>query len=328
MGRIKNFFKENISYIVVFIIMMGIIYIRLPYYIMIPGGTIDISDKVILSNGHKLNGKVNMLYASEVEATIPTYLFSLFNDKWDLFKNEERMIGNESLRDVNIREKLLLENSVDNAIYASYKLLDYDIDITDVKDYVIGKSEDSTCDFVVGDIITYVNDIDINSINLNEYIDKFDVGDIINFRVISDGVEVNRSCSVGLVDGLKKLGVVLIRNFDYKLDGVDINFSGREGGSSGGFMMSLSIYLSLSDEDILKGRVIAGTGTIDSLGNVGEIGGVKYKIIGAYRNNIELVFVPYENYDEAIYIRDKYKYDMDIVKVKSLQDAVDYLRSN
>ena len=73
---------------------------------------------------------------------------------------------------------------------------------------------------------------------------------------------------------------------------IDIEFKASEGGSSGGLMIALNVYNAIGDVDITYGHKIAGTGTIDLLGNVGEIDGVKYKIIGAYKNNMELVFVP------------------------------------
>ena len=46
----------------------------------------------------------------------------------------------------------------------------------------------------------------------------------------------------------------------------------------------LAIYKELIEEDITHGLKIVGTGTIDELGNVGEIDGVKYKILGAVKN--------------------------------------------
>ena len=40
-------------------------------------------------------------------------------------------------------------------------------------------------------------------------------------------------------------------------------------------------------------------GTIDEDGNVGAIGGVKYKMLGAQKDGADIFFVPKENYDEA-----------------------------
>lgn len=325
--KIKAFFKENISYIIILIVTFLLFYIELPFYIMAPGGTIDISDKVIIEEGHKLNGKVNMLYASSLKATIPTYLFAKISNKWDEFPNSERQIGHESSSDVEFRDKILLDNSVDNAIYVAYKASSKDIQIKNVYNYVIGKVDEAKCELAIGDIILEADGKDITSINLNEYIDSLEVGDNIDFKVTDDKDRISsKKCSVVDIDGAKKVGILYSQNFDYDTSSIDIKFNGSEGGSSGGFMMSLSIYLALSDEDLLRGRNIAGTGTIDINGVVGEIGGVKYKIIGAHNAKVDLVFVPLENYNEAMYIVNKYNYDMEIVKVHTLEDAINYLK--
>lgn len=325
--KIKAFLKENISYIIILIVTFLLFYIELPFYIMAPGGTIDISDKVTIDDGHKLNGKVNMLYASSLKATIPTYLFAKISNKWDEFPNSERQIGHESSSDIEFRDKILLDNSVDNAIYVAYKASGKDIQIKNVYNYVIGKVDEAKCELAIGDIILQADGKDITSINLNEYIDSLEVGDNIDFKVTDDKDRISsKKCSVVDIDGAKKVGILYSQNFDYDTSSIDIKFNGSEGGSSGGFMMSLSIYLALSDEDLLRGRNIAGTGTIDINGVVGEIGGVKYKIIGAHNAKVDLVFVPLENYNEAMYIVNKYNYDMEIVKVHTLEDAINYLK--
>ena len=75
--------------------------------------------------------------------------------------------------------------------------------------------------------------------------------------------------------------------------------------------------------DLSKGRIIAGTGTIDINGNVGSISGIKYKIKGA--KNSDIFFVPIDNYEEAKEVVNKNKYNMILVPVKNFKDAVTYL---
>ena len=93
-------------------------------------------------------------------------------------------------------------------------------------------------------------------------------------------------------------------------------------------MMSLSIYSAISGEDILKGRNIAGTGTIDIEGNVGEIGGIKYKVMGAVKNKMDIILVPSANYKEAMKVKKEKNYKIKIVEVKTFQDAIKYLKEN
>ena len=91
-------------------------------------------------------------------------------------------------------------------------------------------------------------------------------------------------------------------------------------------MLSLTIYDLLVKENLSHGRTIAGTGTIDKNGNVGEIGGVKYKIKGAVKDKADIFFVPKDNYKEAKKIVDKNKYKLKLVKVNTLKEAIEYLR--
>ena len=93
-------------------------------------------------------------------------------------------------------------------------------------------------------------------------------------------------------------------------------------------MLTLTIYNAISDEDIIKGRNISGTGTISSDGTVGEIDGVNYKIMGAAREGMDIAFVPSSNYEEAVETKEKYNYDIEIIKVDTFDELVEYLRNN
>ena len=90
--------------------------------------------------------------------------------------------------------------------------------------------------------------------------------------------------------------------------------------------MALSIYDNLVDDDLTRGDKIIGTGTIDVDGNIGEIGGVKYKLIGAVNNKAKIFLCPKDNYEEAITIARERKYDIIIKSVETFDEAVSYLK--
>jgi PDZ domain-containing protein len=90
-------------------------------------------------------------------------------------------------------------------------------------------------------------------------------------------------------------------------------------------ILTLGIYSEITGIDILKGRNISGTGTIDINGNVGEIDGIKYKIAGAVRKKMDVILVSPYNYDEAKEVIEKNNYDIELVKVSTFQEAIDYL---
>ena len=47
--------------------------------------------------------------------------------------------------------------------------------------------------------------------------------------------------------------------------------------------------------------------------------------MGAYKNNMDVVLVPSANYKEALEVVKKKKYDMEVVEVKTFNDAIEYL---
>lgn len=109
-------------------------------------------------------------------------------------------------------------------------------------------------------------------------------------------------------------------------------------GSSGGSLLTLSIYNALIEEDITKITVngenkqllITGTGTIDLNGNIGKIGGAKQKVLTAYLNGANVFFVGSSDYDEAISALDEYNIDknkINIIKVSTFDDMLTALES-
>lgn len=79
---------------------------------------------------------------------------------------------------------------------------------------------------------------------------------------------------------------------------IDIRAEGIEGASAG-LLFALGIYDDLTPKDVTGGRVIAGTGTIDADGKVGEIQGVDMKVRAAERIGAALFLCPRENAAEA-----------------------------
>lgn len=98
------------------------------------------------------------------------------------------------------------------------------------------------------------------------------------------------------------------------------------GGPSAGLMFSLAVVDKLSPGELTGGKFIAGTGTIDSQGEVGPIGGITHKIAAAADAGAKVFLVPEDNCAEAVTIPDSVKEkDIKLVKVDKLETAVDQL---
>lgn len=320
-----KFWKENRFYLLSLLIVIFISNYRLPYYISAPGGIIDISDRIEYSELEEYEGSLNMLYVTQYEATIPLYLMSQVLADWDLESIKENQISNENHSEIDKRNKIMLDNSINNAIYVAYNASNKKIDVKDKKLLVVGTLSDM--DLKIGDEILEINNIKTDDFDIiKEIITESNIGDMLEFKIKRNEEIKTFNLEVKEMEDSKGIGVVIITNYEYEIDPkIELNFKRSESGSSGGMMMALSIYSAISGEDLLKGRNIAGTGTIDIEGNVGEIDGIKYKIMGAYKNNMDVVLVPSANYKEALEVVKKKKYDMEVVEVKTFNDAIEYL---
>ena len=324
----KKILKENFKFILLMIILVSLFYIKLPYYIMAPGGTIDITDRVVMDDYQKKEeGSLNMLYVSEYDATPITYIVAKLRD-WDTHSKEDRKISNESEKEVRERNKIMRDTSLDIATLVAYQEAGKRIEVKDKKNVVAATTEDNN--LKVGDIILEVDGRKQDSVDeIRSLINTKEENDTITLKILRDNKEMEVESKVTIENNTKIIGVVIITEYDYETDPkIDIKFKDSESGSSGGLMLTLTIYSAISGEDLLKGRNIAGTGTISTDGTVGEIDGVKYKIMGAAQKNIDIVLVPSANYEEALKTKNKYNYDLEIVKVDTFKEAVDYLKNN
>lgn len=71
------------------------------------------------------------------------------------------------------------------------------------------------------------------------------------------------------------------------------------GGPSAGMMFALGIIDKLTPGDLNGGQKVAGTGTIDSSGAVGAIGGIRQKLYGARAAGATYFLAPSSNCDEV-----------------------------
>ncbi len=88
---------------------------------------------------------------------------------------------------------------------------------------------------------------------------------------------------------------------------------------SAGLMLTLGIIDELTENDLTAGKIIAGTGTINYLGEVGPIGGIRQKLEGAQSSGAELFLAPIDNCDEVS--SDNHK-SMPVVAVSNVTDAI------
>jgi PDZ domain-containing protein len=107
---------------------------------------------------------------------------------------------------------------------------------------------------------------------------------------------------------------------------IDISLA-KTGGPSGGLAFAVGIVELLTPGNILQGRIVATTGTIDERGNVGSIGGIAEKILAAKKAGATLFLVPENNCKDLAPSVANIPEGIKIVAVSSLEEAITALNS-
>ena len=301
--------------------------IEFPYYIEAPGGIDNMQDKIEI-DGFNSKGSFNIAYVKEYRATIPTLIISFFNKNWDVIKEKEVLLENETIDDYIMRDKLFMEESYSNATYVAYSKANKKINILNSDSAVLYIDKKAKTNLNVGDNII---EIENNKINNKEeiinIIEKYDSGDKLNIKVQNKNKNYNKYAEIIEIDNQKKLGIILVTLNKYETKPkINIKIEENESGASAGLIAALTIYNNLIEKDITNGLKIVGTGTIDINGNVGSIGGVSYKLKSAVAKNADLFFVPKgENYKEAMKIKKEKDYKIKIVGINTFDEAIMYL---
>ena len=332
--KIKNgfisFIDENIKELLFIFGAYIVITYPLPYYILTSGGTIAVDDRVEIEEEYKQEGSFNLAYVDQLEATLPTYIIAKFNKSWTIYSaNDFKYDEKENANDIDFRDNMELKDSMQSSVFVAYKEANREITINDIHNYIYYVDQPiKDSGLLVGDEIISINDIEIKDLDdLRDEINKYEVGDTVSIKYKRKKKENEVELKIREEKGKKIVGLMIMTIFDYETNPkIKFNFSSKEGGSSGGLTLALAIYNKLTEEDITHGYKIVGTGTIDKDGNVGEIGGIKYKLKGAVKSKADIFIVPNDdNYKEALKEKEKHNYKINIIGVDTFSDAIQAL---
>ncbi len=325
---IKNFIIKNYKFLIFLAVFFVIFTYELPYVVYTPGGNINLNDRIEIEGKDDSSGSYNMAYVSMYRGTIPALLLSYVIPNWDIDSTDNITLENQSIEELLILDRLQMENSIDIATILAYE--ENDIPVSNIVEHINVSyiMPEAKTDLEIGDKLISVEGIEeLTFDSLTDFILEKEEGDKLVITVERDGKEIKTSSTLSIIEDKLMIGIIFINTYDFDAEpNLEIESKQSESGPSGGLMLSLSIYDKLIDEDLSDGKKIVGTGTISIDGSVGEIDGVKYKLLGS--KDAEIFFCPEENYEEAISVKEKFDLEMKIYGVSTFAEAVRILENN
>jgi PDZ domain-containing protein len=320
-----------IGTVLVIILGVGSLVLRVPYVVLSPGPTIntlstDSGTDIIAISGHQVaptSGHLNLTTVS-VNTQNSTVIGAI--EGW--LAHDQVVVPHDSVyppgkteQQTNEQDHQDFIQSQDSAVAAAACQLKYPhgIAVLSVADTSLNKTVLKPLDRFVS-----VNGAPTNDDTaLRAELATLSAGQKVPVVVIRGGTKTTLTVTLGPpASGSKtpQLGITLQQGcllpFQVTLSLSDI------GGPSAGLMFALGIIDKISSDDLTHGKFIAGTGTIDPDGNVGEIGGIQLKMLGARRAGATVFLAPDTNCPD---VRGNIPAGLDVIKVSTLSGAISAL---
>ena len=320
-----------------FFLTLVTLFAPLPYVFFMPGTPEDVGGSLIAVKGaqtYPVNGKLFITSILVTNPDAPVFgVETLYN--WAVGSNvvvprEQIYPKTESSNQASQQSESEMTSSQASATAAALSYLGYQFTtayyVNAIRDY-----SDAQGKLERHDIITAIDGKKIGKIEdiRTSYVNK-KIGDTLKMTVErknANGVVTTLTYDVklvasrepassGLTSGKPAIGVLIGTTGKFPID-VKFNID-DVGGPSAGMVFALGIVDKLSKEDLVKGRRIAGTGTISAQGEVGAIGGIEEKMIGARRAGATIFLAPRANCPDIKHIPRGLK----VIPVSTLRESI------
>ncbi|ATY85082.1 hypothetical protein CVV65_09215 [Kyrpidia spormannii] len=339
----RRLWKNYKGWVLALAVLVVLALVPLPYYLFMPGSADPVEPVVTVQGGHKdERGKLLLttVYSLPV-SNVYLLAYGLVTGSEIEPKNRATFGLNDA--DYEALMKQMMEGSQNSAVVAALRYLGKPVQVVQKGVEVRGILPNSAAQGILhqGDVITAVDGrVVANQDQLVRDIKSRSPGKTVRLTVKRDNATLELTVpliqlpgSTGQDAPQTGLGVQVVTVQKVESP-VRVDFqTGNIGGPSAGLMFALEILNQLMPGDLTKGHIIAGTGTIDVDGRVGQIGGVEHKVVAAERAGAEVFFVPADigpqdhNQRDAEAEARRIGAKMRIVPVHTLAEAVKFLQS-
>ena len=323
-----HYFKRYFLIIIItFLILLSLI--PTPYYLVIPGQAVKLSEKITVENGEKdAKGQFFLTSTAIIKANLLLYIYGFFDHNIDLKNRDDEILLNMEQKDyINTMEKLMQESQMISKIVALRKagylpeISGHGILVNGILDNSPAKNK-----LLPGDVIIKIDKKPVYILEeLSEIIRNYNSNQIVSITFLRDNSAY--SISIPFIelddadDKTERIGIGIYAETKdlqckFPLE-IKINLD-KIRGPSAGLMIALEILNQLTENDLSNSLIIAGTGNLSIDGSITEVDGIKQKLISAKKQKADIFLVPQKNYAEAL----KFDQDIRIIPVDDFDDAI------
>jgi PDZ domain-containing protein len=260
--------------------------------------------------------------ARDKSVGLPEAVMAFLRSDWDVFPRELAYPVGRPVEQVAQEADDSLSLTRRNAIVAGLQAAGFPVSQAPIITYV-SPTGPSNPRLVVGDLILAINEEPVHTAaEVSLAVAKNKVGDKVNIKVMSEG-GTERDVTVTAVAGnttenAVKLGISFADSYRYDPVLVSFNLGPHSTTTGGGLLLALGVYELLGQDDLLAGRKVAASGTVDASGNVSSVAGLTQKLISAQQDGADIFLVPFSSCSTTPTWSGK----MRVVAVRNLDEAI------
>jgi PDZ domain-containing protein len=300
------------------------------WYITAPGAAIDTSRLIDVPGGQPHRGKLYMMVVTTQPANLFWYVYAKA-DRRAILETPAQFLGNvEDYSKYVELTRQMMADSQKTAEAIALHLAGYGKGVTTngVKVFDLTTDSPSKGLLTKDDVIIGIDGKPVtNQAELRAILTATAPGTRVQVRIRRGSAE--QTVAVTTYEnpsnkGSAALGVLIMDNLVYDVP-VAVNIhAGAITGPSAGLMFTLQIIDQLTPGGITGGLKVAGTGTIEPDGSIGEIGGIQQKVYAAETAGASVFFAPRGNYEEARKVATR----VELVPVDKVTDALQWLQAH
>lgn len=295
--------KYYLFLFLVVIIFVSIFY-PLPYYVEGPGSAQTLDPIVNVKGGEEHeDGDFMFTTVQFGKANIWEFLYARYVSDFHVVVPEEAFLPEgRTEKELNVMQLHMMDHSQLNAAYLAYQKAGKNPEIVHKGLLVVGIFAGMPAEKKLkpGDIIIRAAGTRIKTFaDLQEILQQKKPGDHLKVTVKRDGKRKMLRVGIGKYppeiqsERNYGLGITIVPLIDLDVSPPVEFQTGGIGGPSAGLMFALEIYDQLTEGNLTRGYLIAGTGEISRDGTVGPIGGIRQKVVAADRQNAAFFFAPH-----------------------------------
>ena len=310
--------------------------VPVPFVSWSPGSTYDLLGTVELEGSeadairidgistHPVDGEVRMATVSvtrpDSALTLPEALLSYWMPHREVLPRDAVYrpgINPGEIQDDSLR---LMDDSQATAVVAALRVAGVPVEERPMvsRVSVAGPAHEQ---LMPGDLIVAVDNQPVELIaDVQAIITGHSIGEAVKFDLIRDRRKLSKTVTTrasSTTPPTPSVGIGLDIGFRFEPT-VAFNIEPAIGGPSAGLPFAIAIYAMLTPDELLAGRIVAGTGTLDAKGRVGQIGAVQEKIAAAVRDGATVFLLPTANCGDV----EEQHEGLQLVPVDNLGDAL------